>query len=592
MSKILIGNVKGPQGETGPQGPQGIQGEQGPQGIQGEAGPQGPKGEQGPQGAQGIQGEAGEKGQRGSRWTTGTAIDGTNVEPTVYPTGIIDSVTDDYYVNVNTGNIYRCTLSGDEDTATWVFVGNTGSETVELLSNELADWVLKDNGLSYKINDLIYADGIFVAVVISSTNNSVVYTSYDCETWESTGGLTGELKIAYGNDLFVAVDCNSDESAVWYCDSTFDWLASSIAGKINDIAFGDDKFVAVGDNCIYYSTDGRNWTAENITNTLNSVTYGDGLFVAIGNNGTRGITMYSSDGIIWSEGSAINGFMNLKDVVYGDGKFVMIGERDSESIPEIVTWWSTDGITWNNGTGASGVLNSLAYGNYMFIAVGNDNVIYKSTDGVAWTGHIIDFGAMNCIAYGNGMFISGNDSGDVISAYCVKETVYISDMLGVLQHGLESVTNECRTLSETAATLESDVIKLRTDFEAIDDVETLTIEGGMYGLRSDLSLILTKSGRHVEAYFKTSGLTEELNIAGQYITLIPFSDYVDDPVYKFRPAHQKVEYSIINSTTHAQFNIAASAIKFGLARNFADQANKTIPTGGTFYTSFNYIAAE
>ena len=59
MARILIGNIKGPQGpqgiqgETGPQGLQGIQGETGPQGPQGI---QGEKGETGPQGPQGIQG--------------------------------------------------------------------------------------------------------------------------------------------------------------------------------------------------------------------------------------------------------------------------------------------------------------------------------------------------------------------------------------------------------------------------------------------------------------------------------------------------------------------------------------------------------
>ena len=59
MSRILIGNIKGPQGpqgiqgETGPQGLQGIQGETGPQGPQGI---QGEKGDTGPQGPQGIQG--------------------------------------------------------------------------------------------------------------------------------------------------------------------------------------------------------------------------------------------------------------------------------------------------------------------------------------------------------------------------------------------------------------------------------------------------------------------------------------------------------------------------------------------------------
>ena len=59
MARILIGNIKGPQGpqgiqgETGPQGLQGIQGETGPQGPQGI---QGEKGDTGPQGPQGIQG--------------------------------------------------------------------------------------------------------------------------------------------------------------------------------------------------------------------------------------------------------------------------------------------------------------------------------------------------------------------------------------------------------------------------------------------------------------------------------------------------------------------------------------------------------
>lgn len=59
MARILIGNIKGPQGpqgiqgETGPQGLQGIQGETGPQGMQGI---QGEKGDTGPQGPKGIQG--------------------------------------------------------------------------------------------------------------------------------------------------------------------------------------------------------------------------------------------------------------------------------------------------------------------------------------------------------------------------------------------------------------------------------------------------------------------------------------------------------------------------------------------------------
>jgi len=72
-----VGNLKGPQGERGPQGLQGIQGETGPQGpqgvqgIQGETGPAGATGPQGEQGEQGIQGPQGPKGDTGAQGPQG-----------------------------------------------------------------------------------------------------------------------------------------------------------------------------------------------------------------------------------------------------------------------------------------------------------------------------------------------------------------------------------------------------------------------------------------------------------------------------------------------------------------------------------------
>ena len=63
-----VGNVRGPQGETGPAGPQGPQGEKGETGP---AGPQGEKGETGPQGIQGEKGETGPAGPQGPQGQTG-----------------------------------------------------------------------------------------------------------------------------------------------------------------------------------------------------------------------------------------------------------------------------------------------------------------------------------------------------------------------------------------------------------------------------------------------------------------------------------------------------------------------------------------
>lgn len=63
MASYLVGNIKGPKGdtgETGPQGPKGETGATGPQGPKGDTGPQGPRGEQGPTGPQGPAGPAGD----------------------------------------------------------------------------------------------------------------------------------------------------------------------------------------------------------------------------------------------------------------------------------------------------------------------------------------------------------------------------------------------------------------------------------------------------------------------------------------------------------------------------------------------------
>ena len=89
--KTLIGNVKGPKGDTGEKG---------------------------------NKGDKGTTGTRGSRWTEGTAITGTSTVPTTFNTGIEDALQEDLYLNTTTGNVYRCTTSGDAATAKWVYACN------------------------------------------------------------------------------------------------------------------------------------------------------------------------------------------------------------------------------------------------------------------------------------------------------------------------------------------------------------------------------------------------------------------------------------------------------------------------------------
>lgn len=66
-----VGNIEGPQGDTGAQGATGAQGPIGPQGAQGDVGSTGPQGPQGSQGATGPQGSTGAQGSQGPQGSQG-----------------------------------------------------------------------------------------------------------------------------------------------------------------------------------------------------------------------------------------------------------------------------------------------------------------------------------------------------------------------------------------------------------------------------------------------------------------------------------------------------------------------------------------
>lgn len=79
MARYLVGNIKGPKGDTGATGPQGATGARG---ATGPAGPQGPKGETGATGPQGPTGKPGPTGPTGPAGSQGpNGIQGPKGDP-------------------------------------------------------------------------------------------------------------------------------------------------------------------------------------------------------------------------------------------------------------------------------------------------------------------------------------------------------------------------------------------------------------------------------------------------------------------------------------------------------------------------------
>jgi len=247
--------------------------------------------------------------------------------------------------------------------------------------------------------------------------------------------------IAYGNGTFVAggIDgriATSPDGVTWTAVTSNAFEIDGYRRTINAIAYGNNNFVAAMEDRITTSTDGINWTdAVDISSIfnpvygdgINAIAYGNNMFAAVGGFGTIGwgsksriaISMDCTDWTAVDVSNIFNDYAywgNIREIVYANNKF-FVGHPDG------IIAYSSDGTTWTAVAGTFGFIQSIAYGNNMFVAVGD--VIVTSTDGETWTivegnpmyeayhklpnyyiEYFFDFYS-DAIAYGNNMFVAG-----------------------------------------------------------------------------------------------------------------------------------------------------------------------------------------
>jgi len=156
------------------------------------------------------------------------------------------------------------------------------------------------------------------------------------------------------------------------------------AEKINryGIAYGAGRWVQVGmGGLVRTSADAVTWTcqAPGLTGRLYDVAYGANVFVAVGDRqvGVAGFILWSSDGVTWNEGPTHTD--TLLRVTYVDNQFVALGGRGS-------LWTSSDGKSWEaRTTGSTVTLRGLGSDGTTWLAVGNGGTLLESTDqGQSW----------------------------------------------------------------------------------------------------------------------------------------------------------------------------------------------------------------
>jgi hypothetical protein len=156
---------------------------------------------------------------------------------------------------------------------------------------------------------------------------------------------------------------------------------------MNASAYGAGTYVAAGKHGVLYtSPNGTTWTERvnpaAAARDILGMTYGGGQFVAVGVGWFQlpvPVILTSPNGVTWTERAAPPGTRSLFAVAYGNGLYVAVGNGG-----HIIT--SSNGIAWTARTsGTNQRLRGVAWAGGVFVAVGDSRTVLTSSDGVTWT---------------------------------------------------------------------------------------------------------------------------------------------------------------------------------------------------------------
>lgn len=171
---------------------------------------------------------------------------------------------------------------------------------------------------------------------------------------------------------------------------------------------GEITLVATGDPILSGHRYGSAWAdrypqigASDGTVSWRGVAWSGKRFVAVGTTGTVGYSMISSDGITWTNKTVMGGTMN--GIAFGNGIFVAVGDGG-------VAFYSNDGITWTATSAGVSSWNSVVWSGNQFVVVGLGALTLTSPDGVIWTQRSIVNGSWREVAYGGGIYVAVGDA--------------------------------------------------------------------------------------------------------------------------------------------------------------------------------------
>ena len=173
------------------------------------------------------------------------------------------------------------------------------------------------------------------------------------------------------------------------------WTMRSLPNGMTALAFDGERFVAVATGSFLHSTDGLVWNYGTGSiarlSTYHAVVGTEGRSVAVGSGnpfdpqaGVPAIA-YSADGKAWIDVSPPVVAGTLCSVAHAKGVYVAVGDNG-------LMYTSANGQNWTKvATGTSSHLGQVAGADAGFVATGEGGVVLHSVDGQTWTKVIVSF---------------------------------------------------------------------------------------------------------------------------------------------------------------------------------------------------------
>lgn len=323
--------------------------------------------------------------------------------------------------------------------------------------------------------------GLAVAIGFGAYANSVQYST-DYVTWQTSSGLQdtewwNSRRVVYGNGRFVVTSsysatpvATSTDGITWIKQSL---LASQRNKTYRGLIYGGGRFVTVGyySNISLSSTDGLTWTQgtlPGVNQNWEDVAFGNGVYFATIRGNGYGAS--STDGIVWTARTLP---LNTRwaGITYGNGIFVIATDAG-------VSARSTDGITWTVSSYSYNVLQypgpNIAYGNGKFVTASYVGLISQnSTDGITWNISTIS----KTGKYGYGFYYSTSKSKFIYSG---RDSGFITSTDGVTWQGPEPTPNPLKLVNSSGV-----VNVAGRGFFAVNKFFALPSNGAFYSYSTD-----------------------------------------------------------------------------------------------------------